>query len=613
MIRLVLRGLMARKLRTVLTSIAIVLGVAMVAGTFILTDQINAAFDDIFADRQREDRRRRRSARPSSTASRTQLAAAARVRHRQVAPVDGVGARRGPDPGHRPARRQRRDGRVGGRGAGIVVSTSTRRSTRTCPSRATFPRTRARSRSSRTRPTRRTSRSGEPASRSRPDGAAPVTLVGHLQATATSSSIGGATVVAHHLRRRPALVRARGPDSVVFASADDGVSPTQLTAASAPPCRTPTRSRPARRTPRPERRHRRRDHRLPRPPLLAFAGVALFVGAFIIFNTFSITVAQRVREFGMTAHARRHPRPGAAQRDRRGARDRHPRVDHRAAGRHRHRARHTGPLRRGRLRPARDRRSRSSRGTVIVALLIGVVVTLVASIGPALRATRVPPIAAVQEGAALPRGRFSRLTPYLAALFLVAASCSSSTPSSDLGGTAGACCCSRRGAILVFIGVGMLARFIVRPLATAIGRAHRGRRRHDRPPRARQRDPQPGAHRLDRRGPDDRRRPRHVRRDLRRGAEGLVHGRHRPRDPGRPDPQDAQLRPLPRRRRAGDRERPGRRGDRVPALPGDPGQAGRVPGPQHDRPRRGGERLQLRLARRRLRRPLRSSSARTAP
>ena len=46
--RLVLRGLIARKLRTILTSIAIVLGVAMVAGTFILTDQINAAFDDIF-------------------------------------------------------------------------------------------------------------------------------------------------------------------------------------------------------------------------------------------------------------------------------------------------------------------------------------------------------------------------------------------------------------------------------------------------------------------------------------------------------------------------------------------------------------------------------------
>ena len=33
--------------------------------------------------------------------------------------------------------------------------------------------------------------------------------------------------------------------------------------------------------------------------LLVFAFVALFVGAFLIFNTFSITVAQRVTEFGM--------------------------------------------------------------------------------------------------------------------------------------------------------------------------------------------------------------------------------------------------------------------------------------------------------------------------
>ena len=33
--------------------------------------------------------------------------------------------------------------------------------------------------------------------------------------------------------------------------------------------------------------------------LLVFGYVALFVGAFLIFNTFSITVAQRVTEFGM--------------------------------------------------------------------------------------------------------------------------------------------------------------------------------------------------------------------------------------------------------------------------------------------------------------------------
>src|SRR4029450_5310354 len=32
--------------------------------------------------------------------------------------------------------------------------------------------------------------------------------------------------------------------------------------------------------------------------LLTFGGIALFVGAFVIFNTLSITVAQRTRELG---------------------------------------------------------------------------------------------------------------------------------------------------------------------------------------------------------------------------------------------------------------------------------------------------------------------------
>ena len=39
--------------------------------------------------------------------------------------------------------------------------------------------------------------------------------------------------------------------------------------------------------------------------LLVFGGVALLVGSFLIFNTFSITVAQRIRELGHAADARR--------------------------------------------------------------------------------------------------------------------------------------------------------------------------------------------------------------------------------------------------------------------------------------------------------------------
>src|SRR5579872_12711 len=47
MIRVALAGILGRKLRTVLTALAVVLGVAMVSGTFVLTDSIQKAFNFI--------------------------------------------------------------------------------------------------------------------------------------------------------------------------------------------------------------------------------------------------------------------------------------------------------------------------------------------------------------------------------------------------------------------------------------------------------------------------------------------------------------------------------------------------------------------------------------
>ena len=49
MIAVALKGLAGRKLRALLTALAIVLGVAMVSGTYILTDTMQKAFDGIFA------------------------------------------------------------------------------------------------------------------------------------------------------------------------------------------------------------------------------------------------------------------------------------------------------------------------------------------------------------------------------------------------------------------------------------------------------------------------------------------------------------------------------------------------------------------------------------
>src|ERR1700737_5241638 len=48
MTRVAVKGLLGRKLRASLTAVAIVLGVAMVSGTYILTDTIKSAFSTVF-------------------------------------------------------------------------------------------------------------------------------------------------------------------------------------------------------------------------------------------------------------------------------------------------------------------------------------------------------------------------------------------------------------------------------------------------------------------------------------------------------------------------------------------------------------------------------------
>jgi putative ABC transport system permease protein len=47
--RVALKGLLGRKVRALLTALAIVLGVAMVSGSFVLTDTISKAFTSIFS------------------------------------------------------------------------------------------------------------------------------------------------------------------------------------------------------------------------------------------------------------------------------------------------------------------------------------------------------------------------------------------------------------------------------------------------------------------------------------------------------------------------------------------------------------------------------------
>ena len=47
--RITLKGVLAHRLRYALTALAVLIGVAFIAGTFVLTDTVNGAFDGLFS------------------------------------------------------------------------------------------------------------------------------------------------------------------------------------------------------------------------------------------------------------------------------------------------------------------------------------------------------------------------------------------------------------------------------------------------------------------------------------------------------------------------------------------------------------------------------------
>ena len=201
-----------------------------------------------------------------------------------------------------------------------------------------------------------------------------------------------------------------GFDTIEVA-AKPGVTPEQL----ARPLRralpaTRRRSAPAQERGAPAvRRHQATTSSFLTTFLLAFACISLFVGAFIIFNTFSITVAQRTREFALlrTLGASRGQvlrsvigEGAAARRRRLGARARCSASRSRRACKALFSAVRRRPAVDGtRDRDAHDHRLARRRHARDASL---------SSLAPALRATRVPPIAALREGAAPPAGRARR-------------------------------------------------------------------------------------------------------------------------------------------------------------------------------------------------------------
>jgi putative ABC transport system permease protein len=202
--------------------------------------------------------------------------------------------------------------------------------------------------------------------------------------------------------------------------------------------------------------------------LLAFAGIALFVGSFVIINTLSITVAQRTREF-------------ATLRTLGGSRTQVLLSILTEAAIIGILASIVGlffgvGLAIGLMRLFEKLGLELPKNamvieprTVIVSLVVGVVVTVIASARPALRATRVPPIAAVREGAALPPSRFHHLrTPGSLALtalgfvLLLAGLFANGLTTKEILLAIGG------GAVFVFIGVSLVIARVVKPIARIV-------------------------------------------------------------------------------------------------------------------------------------------------
>jgi putative ABC transport system permease protein len=203
--------------------------------------------------------------------------------------------------------------------------------------------------------------------------------------------------------------------------------------------------------------------------LLAFAGIALFVGAFVIANTLAITIAQRMREFATlrTLGASRRQVLWSVV------------VEAFVIGLLGSIAGLFLGLGLAKLLnklfvifgiDLPQGQTVFATRTVIVALVVGTLVTLVASIRPARRATRVPPIAAVREGSVLPVSRFAKYGPVTALGILAAAVALVALGTLGSGiATGPRLLMLAVGVLLLFFGVSMNAARVVRPLAAVLG------------------------------------------------------------------------------------------------------------------------------------------------
>jgi len=472
-IRVALKGLLGRKLRAVLTAVAIVLGVAMISGTYVLTDTIKSAFGTLFTSvyAHTDAVITGQSAIGTNTNNSALPPAFPQTLLAKVKNLPGVAEAQGGIAdlaylvGH--------DGKViSGHGAPpLAFSVHPHGDQRfnplqlvaghwpVGPDEVVIDQNTATKSHFTTGDTIGVIARG-PEQRFRISGIAKFGAV---------SSLGGATMAIFDFPTAQKLFHKVGKLDSISVAAKPGVKPAQLVS-EIKPMLTPTEEV---RSGQAQAKKQTSDTNgflsIFTDFLLAFAGVALFVGTFVIANTLSITVAQRTRELATLrtlGATRRQVRQSVL-------------VEALVIGA----VASVAGLFLGLALAKGLNHLFVSLGidlpqagtvfatrTIVVSLLVGTFVTVLAAMRPAIRATRVPPISAVREGAVLPESRFARFSAVTAGL-TIAAAVALMLVGLFVGGlsTTNRLLALGVGAAAIFLGVAMLAKTLVPPLARIIG------------------------------------------------------------------------------------------------------------------------------------------------
>jgi putative ABC transport system permease protein len=476
MMGVTLRGLLGRKLRSLLTAFAIVLGIAMVSGTFVLTDTFQKAFNSIFTESYASTDAvvSGKQLLDFSSSGRAPIPAALLDEIQAVPEVEAAaGGISDLQSNSNPAQLVDEDGnKIGGSGGaptfGIGLDSSELRFSPLSLTAGAW----ARGADQVVIDANTASKEGYDVGDT--VGVAALGPVEQYEITGIAKfgsvdSIGGATFAVFDLPTAQALFGKEGQFDSISVAAKDGTTPEQLVQKLAPLIPETAEVKTGASQASADAKTTNDDIAFITYFLLGFGGVALFVGAFVIFNTLSITVAQRTREFATvrTLGGSRRQVLGSVV------------VEGFVIGLLASAIGLFLGLGVGKGMNALfvafgidlpQAGTVFATRTIVVSLVVGTSVTVLASIVPALRATRVPAISAVREGSFLPPSRFAPYAPYVAftTIALAVVSLGLGLFVSGLE-TPVLLLLLGFGAIALFLGVALLASRLVKPLAAILG------------------------------------------------------------------------------------------------------------------------------------------------